>query len=202
MHTKFLLRIKYFFVVVVFFRFIFSDVDLNPIMHSSVWCVVLTFLLLLLTTHDGNGKLSIFCSQNLNSFSSLASPYKFSGRTCSYSNPYPTIIRDVTWARFAGTPFLSPGSSVPDVERTTGQERTPGSQACSLSNLNCSNQTVLKVKSNIKKLHFWISSEKKASLNSHHQSHFILKWKATWNTHGSVSLWYINTLYVSSKIPF
>ena len=146
-------------------------------MHSSVWCVVLTFLLLLLTTQDGNGKLSIFCSQNLNSFSSLASPYKFSGRTCSYSNPYPTIIRDVTWARFAGTPFLSPRSSVPDVERTTGQERTPGSQACSLSNLNCSNQTVLKVKSNIKKLHFWISSEKKASLNSHHQSHFILVWK-------------------------
>ena len=169
MHTKFLLRIKYFFVVVVvfFFRFIFSDVDLNPIMHSSVWCVVLTFLILLLKTQDGNGKLSIFCSQNLNSFSSLASPYKFSGRTCSYSQTRTLERRS----------FFPPGSSVPDVERTTGQERTPGSQACSLSNLNCSNQTVLKVKSNIKKLHFWISSEKKASLNSPHQSHFILVWQ-------------------------
>ena len=85
-----LLLLLFFF----FFRFIFSDVDLNSIMHSSVWCVVLTFLLLLLITQDGNGKLSIFCSQNLNSFSSLASPYKFSGRTCSYSNPHP------------GTPFF------------------------------------------------------------------------------------------------
>ena len=108
LHTKFLLRIEYFFLRCCFFRFIFSDVDLNPIMHSSVWCVVLTFLLLLLTTQDGNGKLFIFCCQNLNRFSSLASPYKFSGRTRSYSNPYPTTIRDVTWARFAWNAVLVP----------------------------------------------------------------------------------------------
>lgn len=67
-NTNFFLLIEY-FCCCCFFRFIFSDVDLNPIMHSLVWCVVLTFLLLLLTTQEGNGKLSIFCSQNLNSFS-------------------------------------------------------------------------------------------------------------------------------------
>lgn len=124
--------------VIFFFRFIFSDVDLNPIMHSSVWCVVLTVLLLLLITQDGDGKLSIFCCQNLNSFSRLASSYKFSGRTCSFSNLYPTIIRDVTWARFAWNAVLVPWVFSPRLRAQTWPERTPGSHARSLSYLNCS----------------------------------------------------------------
>lgn len=141
LHTKFFLRIEYFFLRCCFFRFIFSDVDLNPIMHSSVWCVVLTFLLLLLTTQDGNGKLFIFCCQNLNRFSSLASPSAPTNSQVEQGlTQTRTLQQSVTSHErdLPGTPFLSPGSSVPDFERTTGRERTPGSHARSLSNLNCS----------------------------------------------------------------